>query len=340
MNFRLILVAGAILYAGTSFAQECFPVPDGLVAWWPGDGNTVDVQGGNDGILVNGATFDIGMVGDAFSVDGIDDYIEVAHSADFNIQNALSLAAWIKKQGPCNNNCPIVAKQNGVSPCCGDLRYATLVYGWGDQPATFSFNTTYWKDVVVSNTSIIDGEWYFIVGAWDGNIAKIYINGQFDNDKVWGAPIKPTTEGLLYIGAGRHGYDEHFNGLIDEVQIYDRELTAAEIQEMYLAGSAGICNDEDGDGFRPPLDCDDTNPSINPDALELPGNFTDENCDGNLGNCHPCIDWRNHGDYVRCVAHAVNDLDGLLSDEEGDNLVSSAAQSDIGKRGFFPAECN
>jgi hypothetical protein len=99
--------------------------------------------------------------------------------------------------------------------------------------------------------------------------------------------------------------------------------------------------DADGDGFDENVDCDDTDPAINPDAVELPWNYIDENCNGDFGACYPCNSWRNHGEYVRCVAKEVNELcsSGALAEDECDGLVSSAAQSDVGKKDYIPTEC-
>ena len=56
-------------------AQPCTPPPTGLVSWWPGDGNPNDIQDSNDGTLQNGVTFAAGKVGQAFSFDGVDDFV-------------------------------------------------------------------------------------------------------------------------------------------------------------------------------------------------------------------------------------------------------------------------
>jgi len=116
-------------------------------------------------------------------------------------------------------------------------------------------------------------------------------------------------------------------------------------------GPCSTCTDEDGDGYGSQgsascpagaaEDCNDHDASIHPGAPELPGNFVDENCDGNLGECDPCSAWRNHGEYVRCVAHAVENLvtQGFIGEAQGDTLVSSAAQSSVGKKDIVPAGC-
>jgi hypothetical protein len=55
----------------------CLLPPTGLVGWWTADGNTNDIQLGSNGNLLNGATFAPGLVRQAFSLDGIDDFIAV-----------------------------------------------------------------------------------------------------------------------------------------------------------------------------------------------------------------------------------------------------------------------
>lgn len=55
----------------------CLTPPSGLINWWPGDGNTNDIQGNNNGTLQNDATFELGLVGQAFSFDGDGDFVSL-----------------------------------------------------------------------------------------------------------------------------------------------------------------------------------------------------------------------------------------------------------------------
>ena len=68
-----------------------------LAGFWPGEGNANDSsKNGNDGILMFGATFDVGQVGEAFRFDGVDDHVVVPDSPTLDIPGPLTIAAWIK----------------------------------------------------------------------------------------------------------------------------------------------------------------------------------------------------------------------------------------------------
>ena len=69
----------------------------GLVGWWPGNGNANDIVGNHHGTLQGGVTFVPGMVGQAFSLDGVDDLIAIADSADLNISGDVTVELWSKR---------------------------------------------------------------------------------------------------------------------------------------------------------------------------------------------------------------------------------------------------
>src|SRR4051812_4369987 len=89
-----LAVSAFITFATNMRAETCVTPRSGLVSWWPGDGNANDIVGSNNnGTLENGATFSSGEVEQAFSFDGVDDYVVIP-----NIVNAWpegTIEAWI-----------------------------------------------------------------------------------------------------------------------------------------------------------------------------------------------------------------------------------------------------
>src|SRR5205085_1655519 len=79
-SIALFFFIGATFLAPI-LAQVCTPPPAGMVSWWPGDGHARDIQGSNNGRLLGGTTFAPGVVGQAFSFDGMGAYVEVPDNA-------------------------------------------------------------------------------------------------------------------------------------------------------------------------------------------------------------------------------------------------------------------
>jgi hypothetical protein len=258
-----------VLFTCTLFsnavAQTCVEPPFGLVAWWPGDGNAQDIIGGNNGALVNGATFTSGLVGQAFSFDGVDDYVDYGTSATFNwaAESSFTYDFWLQTT---ENQGVIISqrKEMGAGEPVVDI---ALGYA--------GFNTFSDGELVVllrddggsgcsqgcgevrSNTIVNDGNWHHIVVVKDGSAAqisdeiKIYVDGALVNSTFTAGGEIPgaITTDLRAMGSERRWVQENygtldqrfFNGNIDEFEIFNRVLTDQEIQSIFNAGSAGKC---------------------------------------------------------------------------------------------------
>ena len=66
----------------------CVTAPPGLISWWPADGDAADIIGPNDGVFIGGATLAPGLVGQAFSLDGMDDWVEVPDHPSLSFGNS------------------------------------------------------------------------------------------------------------------------------------------------------------------------------------------------------------------------------------------------------------
>jgi hypothetical protein len=97
-----------------------------------------------------------------------------------------------------------------------------LVYYW-------SFGNPFWNTYVIGNSSVPTGQWVQVAVASNGTTATFYINGVADGTFPVGATC---TTGKINIGGNLVGNDEYFDGKIDDLQIYDRYLTQAEIQAL------------------------------------------------------------------------------------------------------------
>lgn len=225
---RLAAVAISAILSQLSLAQVSVQAPAGLVGWWPGDGNAKDIAGTNNGILVNASTRP-GYVGEAFAFSGQNSYVQIPNSPAINsITNALTLEAWVWHEA------------TGATI----QRYVTLtpdraLIFYNNGPVTFELHFENPAALVPlrSNISVEPRTWYHVAGTYDGKEQRLYINGVRVGVAVVNRPTgwTPGNSDLDISIAG-----QAMNGLIDEAAVYNRALTAEEIQSHFVAGSAGM----------------------------------------------------------------------------------------------------
>ncbi len=212
--------------------RSCTPPPPDMVSWWPGDGNTTDIQSGNNGTLQGGATFATGEVGQAFSLNGTNQYVEIPDSANVSITGPMTIDAWINTNDNANEHA-IVEKYDGG----GTNGYFFRLNSGGHLGAGMCNAST--CSAVVGATQVTTGTFHHVAAVFDGTNLRVYLDGVLDGTA---SSVSPT-DGVnpLEIGARGGSPFNFFTGLIDEVEVFSRALTADEVQFIYDAGSKGKC---------------------------------------------------------------------------------------------------
>jgi hypothetical protein len=199
---------------------DSFITSPNLVAYWKFDESSgiiaSDSSGnGKTGTLYNGPVWsNLGKVGNALSFDGVNDYVEILHPTG-NLVGPLTFAAWIYPRG----DGILINKENSweVAVIGGSIQWAfnNADPGWVWKSTGYSPSLNQWTHVAVVYDILANQVISYVNGA---PISNIPISGS----------ITTTTENLR-IG-GRTATSQYFNGMIDEVKVWNRTLSASEIQ--------------------------------------------------------------------------------------------------------------
>jgi len=196
-------------------------INDGLIAFFPFEGNANDTSGNGNNGIEHGVTYTIGKIGKAATFDGVNDYIQVTNSITLNTSK-YSLSCWVnfsnvkqqvfidKRNGWKMRNFSLALTDKSIIEGCSGDGTNYFVYG---------------------NNSVIINEFYHIVLTYDQQNLKLYVNG-IEKNNTHCTTTTNIGNGDILIGC--HGEsDFYFKGTIDQLRIYNRSITQSEIQELF-----------------------------------------------------------------------------------------------------------
>jgi len=208
--------------------------PAGLVTHYPFEGNAINTSGlapAGNGILVGSPTYKAGVIGQAIDLEASGGYVNCGNGSLFNLAKQLTIAAWIKVNNFDKKHQTIISK--------GDNSWRLARAGDSDS-IEFACNgtaATRWDGsgevpwAVTGNTSVNDGKWHHIAGVLDGSALYLYIDGLLESAKA-AANSVDTSNYEVCIGENAQVPGRQWNGLIDDVRIYNYGLSQAEIVNL------------------------------------------------------------------------------------------------------------
>jgi subtilase family serine protease len=225
-NLSLILLA--------PHQQTCAPLPSDIMSWWKGEGNSFDFLDFNNGVLQNGTTFSSGIVGQAFSFDGVDDHVTAART----IQDDFTIEFWVNTTQNISNGS--VQWYNGRGLVDAEVSSVTNDFGVSLLNGKIYFGTGN-PDVTIISGVVADGSWHHIAATRRRTAGdmRLYVDGNVIAAALGGTQSLTAAPRVVF---GRIQVNNNpFQGKLDEISIYNRPLTLSEIQAIYSAGAIGKC---------------------------------------------------------------------------------------------------
>jgi hypothetical protein len=254
---RKSLLLTAVATLGLTAASMAQTVPNyvptnGLVGWWPFNGNANDESGNGNNGTVNGSgltTDRFGSANSAYSFNGINNNIEVANNPSINGLTEISISYWVNV-----NQLPQINISNGFAGCVtkwfgtGNCNSNTDHYGtWITSNSKFKGGTRLYSagaSMTSSQPLITLGNWFFICFVHDANFGgRLYINGNLVSHIPIAGSLCSTTNNLFFgCDNGLGTLNRFLNGKLDDIGIWNRALTECEIQDLYNAQLGSFSN--------------------------------------------------------------------------------------------------
>jgi hypothetical protein len=244
----LVVLTGVIAFLARRPALFKSPPPPGLVAWWPLDGHAADAAGGHNGTLEGSYHFGPAQVGQGLFLEGERSGISVPDSPDLNIgpDQDFSIEAWIQPLRSDTFTDVMVIVDKRIAPDLVRSHGYTMTVRNGK----LSFQISDSLDAPMldweqNGPDLRDGAWHHVAATVERASAegvKLYVDGEiiatFDPTPARG---DLSNEQPLLIGMHQSypWYRGNFRGGLDEICLYKRALSPAEIQAIFAAGKNG-----------------------------------------------------------------------------------------------------
>ena len=265
-------------YADTGVEVSATPtVATGPIAHWTFDDGTgptaADSAGSNDGTLTNGPTWTCVAGGNALTFDGSDDYVDAGSAASLDVSNG-TVSAWFKADTAQVDEHVIVDKnQSGFN----DGDFILMIQDSDDTPSPNHVRLYLEDDTssisIFADAPVTFGTWTHVTVTFGSSGMAMYINGVKQADTNANTSGMDNTVPSLFIGRQATDSNDMFDGAIDEVRIYDRVLSQAEITALAASAPADCatiptplgryCFNEAGSGTAPTTVLDDTANPVN-----------------------------------------------------------------------------
>ncbi|MBN2314893.1 MAG: LamG domain-containing protein [Sedimentisphaerales bacterium] len=227
MYTKLIHLIALIVVIGLFGASDVQGTDPSLVAWYRFDGDASDSSGNNlHGTEMGDPTYTTGVFGQAIDLDGDGDYVDCGAPPEFDITDEITFMYWIQVRQ-------------------FDLEWNTVLSRGDDSWRSSRASTNNFMEAAVGGTSgnylygvtpVDDGQWHHIAATYDGTTFYLYTDGQLDASEPSTGQITASSY-PLYIGDNSQATGRFWNGLIDDVMIFNRAFSQEEIQEVMTTGA-------------------------------------------------------------------------------------------------------
>ncbi|MHC4117205.1 MAG: sugar-binding protein [Planctomycetota bacterium] len=204
----------------------------GMVAWWKLDetaGRSAADSSGNDntGKLVGDPKWlpSGGRFGGALQFDGVGDYVDCGRSAELDIANEITIAAWVKTNDSGNSEFnPYITK--------GDAAYGLKHHETNN--LEFVIYDQAWHVAHYPVNSSFNGAWHHLVGTYDGEALKLYVDGELKTTTPCAGCFIATNDFNINIARNSEITERLYDGVIEDVRLYNYALSADDIGALYI----------------------------------------------------------------------------------------------------------